>query len=395
MSTTIALDDMLRASVVLGRYARNRVQFCTMAEMLGIAPNRLVTTDNDGVKDVSLVTSNSQDLPARAGTYDIYDRPTDGADVVPPGQPAQIIAHNPVGNVNYRVARIHPSIILEWDKLNVRRAIGSNAGVIDSMGQVYAEAQLETLGLKLYNSLEIMTIGMMRDSLYLIPSGVPNSFKFDVVSTNSIAQINFQMPSGNKTQLNMLGAGNIIGTTWLNTTSATIISDCNKVSAAFVQLTGRPLRTVVVNSIGWNNVANNTEVRNMAGSANSPVANFDYTSEIMPDGEKRAVRKAVLKGLPGIEWVINDETLTINGSTVKKIEDTAAWFGTDTTGVFKLGNYAEPISEQPGQLPTKKSGIAFWKEYKSNPSGAQCFALGNFIPMNLIPKCSAYGTVVF
>ncbi|MBL8824907.1 MAG: major capsid protein [Planctomycetia bacterium] len=394
MPTTVTIDDILRPSVVLGKISRNRVQYLTCTEELGLTPKYVVNNDEDGTRDSNLSTPNSVELPARAGLYDIFDRPQDGVNVVGPGAPAELVAPQVVGQVAYRVARFHPAMLFKYDEMNQRRSIGQAANVLDKGGATYVSNQANTLGLRTLNSLEIMTLGMMRDSLYLEPTGAPDAYKLSFTAGTNPIRINFQMPAGNKLKLDMLGSGDIVATSWDNL-AAPILADLHAISAAFVKLCGRPLRKVMVNSKGWMNIINNTEVRTAAGTATSPYNSYEVNEEKMADGIRRATAKATLKTLPGVEFIINDEWITVAGTAVQKIPDANAFFCTDTNDVFKLGYYSEQIAEQPGQPPMFKDAFSTWWEHKSDPSGVKLYYLMNCIPMNLVPNASAWGTVVY
>jgi len=396
MSTTVALQDLLRPSVVLGTISRTRYQYLTVSEMLGLVPRDVI--GDDAANDVSLTTANMETLPARVGTYDVFNRPLNGVNIVGVGAPAQIIAPQAVGNVQYRVARIHPSLILYYDKMSNNRVIGQNAAAIDREGQAYITKQSQYLGLVTLNTLEIMVLGMISDSLYLKPSGAPDSYIPRLDNTGAVAQLKYQIPTTNISSavpgLQMGTGSNIIDAAW-SSTSTTILTHLNKIDAAFVSLTGRPLRRVVVNGIVWTYIINNTEIRTAAGTAATPWASFDYTDPPMADGEVRAVRKAVLKAMPGVEFVINNENITVDGTQQYKFGSTKAAFFTDMEGdIVKLGGYVEPIVEQPGQTPINKGpGMTVWHEYKANPSGVQLFSLLNVVPMLLVPSCIANATI--
>ncbi len=393
MPTTVILPDLLRPDVVLGIIVRNRLMYLSMSEMLGLAPTNVVSSDESGSSDASLLTANAVELPARSGFYDIYDKPQDGVPVVMPGAPASREALHPIGQNAYQIARFNPSIHLLYDKLKNQRSFGQNDGVLDSNGINYVNLQTKMLGLKTLNSLEIMTLGMMQDSLYLIPKASdPNAFDLSFTSTNNIGRINFQIPTGNKGTLDMTGGGAIIDAVW-SLDNTKIVTHCNKISDAFVYLNGRPLSKIAIDSVGWSYVINNTEVRTAAGTASSPWSTYDVLPGNAPDGIRKPIKRAVLKALPEIEWTITDERIKVAGSSVKKIPTGRAFFSTDPQDVYQLGYYKEPIVEKQGQAAVMKSGFSTWWEEKTNPSGVEFFTLMNLLPMLNVPSAQAWGTI--
>ena len=91
--------------------------------------------------------------------------------------------------------------------------------------------------------------------------------------------IDFKLPSGNLSTLNMLGAGAIIDVKWDQTNAKIISVHLPAISDAFVALHGWPLSDVFVSPTVWGYMMLNTEVINSAGSANTPFEYFDYQAE--------------------------------------------------------------------------------------------------------------------
>ena len=99
---------------------------------------------------------------------------------------------------------------------NLSPIIGPNSQ-IDTGGQSYIARQTVHLAEKYNNTIELMTTGMFQDNLYFQLSG-DNLLPVIGAPTGSNigVQIPFQIPSGNKNQLNILGTGNIVLIGWQN-----------------------------------------------------------------------------------------------------------------------------------------------------------------------------------
>ena len=68
--------------------------------------------------------------------------------------------------------------------------------------------------------------------------------------SGSDTTIDYQIPAGNLTQLNMLGSGNILNADWA-TAGTDIPAQLHAINAAMIQLTGLGLAHVIVTSLGW------------------------------------------------------------------------------------------------------------------------------------------------
>ncbi len=112
--------------------------------------------------------------------------------------------------------RMHDSISLPAELMHNLGRIDDPAQR-DVAGQDMISRQTMTLAQKAANWRKAMLIGAMRDSLYLRTDGDSQYITYS--SGGGAIQVNYQMPAGNKSQLNMLAAGNIIDATWATTTT--------------------------------------------------------------------------------------------------------------------------------------------------------------------------------
>ena len=139
--------------------------------------------------------------------------------------------------------------------------------------------------------------------------------------TGGETTIDFRIPAGNLTQLDMLGGGNILDADWA-TAATDIPGHLHEINAAMIQLTGMGLAHVVLTSVGWQHIVNNTKVQAQGGSGMTAFESLQRVS----GGEFTAM----LRALPWLTFHVIDYGLEIwNGSSetfTKLIEDDHAAF---------------------------------------------------------------------
>ena len=401
MATNISLHELLTPQVILKAVSRIRKFQGRLGRWVGFQPNRY------NPDRVSLEGPNSRYGDTRFATFRLDDVTRVVAKARAPGTGPASVAVNPVGDVRVSCARFHEKVRLLGEFLgNLSPIIGPNSQ-IDTGGQSYIARQTTHLAEKYNNAIELCTTGMFQDNLYfqlagdnLLPViGAP-------AAPNLGFQIPFQIPAGNKSQLNLLGTGNIINIGWQNT-GAPLIKNCLQIQAAMTQLSGYQPKHFWMNSLQWYNVLLNAEVRNTAGSSNTPFASYDRVKEMNADGEPGAEFAAELRGIPWAQWHIADDVLVTGSDTdptwaqapstatfVKVFPDNTVMIcpepSADWTEIY-LG--AEWISENAGQPMTLKRGYTFWREWVTQPSCIELIALMNMIPLLYVPKAIAFATV--
>lgn len=402
---TVSLHSLLTPQVILKAVSRVRKFQGRLGRWMGFQPNRF------NPDTVSLEGPNSRNGDTRFVTFRLDDVTRVVGKGRAPGTGPASVAVNPVGDVRVSCARFHEKVRLLGEFLgNLSPIIGPNSQ-IDTGGQSYMARQTVHLAEKYNNTVELMTTGMLQDNLYFMFSGdnllpvigapVPPAVGF---------QIPFQIPAGNKNQLNMLGTGNIINIGW-QVLSAPLLKNCLQIQSAATALSGYQPRHVWLNSLLWYDVLLNTEVRNTAGSANTPFAKYDNVPERASDGMLQPEFSAVLRGVPWLNWHIADDVIFTGSSTsagdidptwsssagtttVKVCPDNVAFFLPDPSPDWSeiyLG--AEYISENAGQPMMLKRGYTFWKEWVTQPSCIELIALMNALPLLYVPKAVVVGTV--
>lgn len=397
----ISLHDLLTPQVILKAVSRIRKFQGRLGRWVGFQPNR-VNPDS-----VSLEGPNTRNGDTRFASFRLDDVTRVVAKARAPGVGPASVSVNPVGDVRVSCARFHEKIRLLGEFLgNLSPIIGPNSQ-IDTAGQSYIARQTVHLAEKYNNTIELLTTGMFQDNLYFQLSG-DNLIPIIGAPTgaNLGFQIPFQIPAGNKSQLNLIGTGNIINVGWQNT-GAPLIKNCLQIQAAMTQLSGYQPKHFWMNSLMWYNVLLNSEVRNTAGSSNTPFANYDRIKEMAMDGMPQPEFAAELRGIPWAQWHVADDVLVTNSD----IDPT--WASAPATATFtkvfpdntvmiapepsadwtEMYQGAEYVSENAGQPMTLKRGYTFWKEWVTQPSCIELIALMNCIPLLYVPKAIAFATV--
>ena len=397
---TVSLHSLLTPQVILKAVSRIRKFQGRLGRWVGFQPNRY------NPDTVSLDGPNTRYGDTRFATFRLDDVTRVVGKGRAPGTGPASVAVNPVGDVRVSCARFHEKVRLLGEFLgNLSPIIGPNSQ-IDTGGQSYIARQTVHLAEKYNNTIELMTTGMFQDNLYfqlagdnLLPViGAPTAPNLGV-------QIPFQIPAGNKNQLNLLGTGNIVLIGWQNT-GAPLLKNLFQIESASTQLSGYQPRHIWINSLMWYNVLLNTEVRTAAGISNTPFASYERVPEMAMDGMPQPEFTAILSGAPTWNWHIANDVLVTGGdidptwssssgtTTVKVCPDNTAIIAPDPSPDWaEMYHGAEYISENAGQPMMLKRGYTFWKEWVTQPSCIELIALMNMIPLLYVPKAICFATV--
>lgn len=355
--------------------------------------------------DMQIGGRNVRPSRGRNFSWRIYDHTRTIASGRTPDAPLGTYSLNPIGVVSGVFPRFAEKVLLSYESLNNLSPLAGPNAQVDQLGANYITRQEETLAERFTNAREIMLAGMLtQGSISFQVSGDDWTPVLSLGANNGVT-INFQIPAGNQTQLNMLGAGNIIDATWLNA-STKIITHLLNINAAMEQLTGRPLAHVWVNSATWANVIGNTQVINAAGSANTFFQTWDWVNEKAEDGKPINQMTAILRGMPLVQWHIYDGGLVINGTDPSYTAGTGTFTKLipNNTAVFlpepgpdwvQLAVGSEVVVENRGLPPTERVGFYAWSKTIDDPAAIGLCAVDNLIPALYIPKAIAIGQVVF
>ncbi len=401
-----SLTELLQPQVILELISRLKDGRGPLGSWLGFQPDRY-DSENVEVGGPNTLRGTGS---VRNYTYRIFDHTRVPMKARAPGSGPATVSPNPMGQNTVSVARYHQKIPLSYEFLgNLATMVGPNSQ-IDAGGQNYIAQQTTFLAEQGNNMVEMMAAGMLRDSLYFIVSG-ENWLPTFTAPTGSVVgfQVPFGIPAGNKSQLNMLGAGNLITIPW-NNVGAPIVGDLQNIIAAYAQLSRYTMTEAWINSLMWINIITNTQVRNLAGTAATPFAEFTMEENKGMNSSGPANKySGRLKGQPTIAWHFCDDTLALNtdvdpsystapaaANLAKLVPDEMVIFSTQPSPKWtKMYLGGEYVVENPGMPGVLRQGWYFWHQYVTQPSAIELIALLNAVPALYIPKVVAPATVVF
>ncbi len=324
--------------------------------------------------------------PSRRGLYDVFDETRQIPTATNPGTHSVSRARFPIAQIPYAIPRVAEHFLIPLEEVNQSRPLGLPSE-IDELGRQYLMDQERNIKQETVNLREFQTAAMLRGSYGYTQTGDGFSHGF----TGSTYTVNYQIPAGNLSQLDMLGAGDIIGTAWDNA-AAPIVRDLLAINSAFIELTGIGLRDVWVTSTMWGNIITNTEVQNLAGSANDPVQSYVRNEETED-------ATAILRGCPWVTFHITDNGLNVGapGSGFSKlIADTAAVFCTRIDDrILDYYECPEPIVDPVTQQLSNQYGEYYYHKFVDDPVAWEFHRRFNGLPILKIPKAIAYATVDF
>jgi hypothetical protein len=368
---TYTLEQLVATPVITEEVSRIKTPQSRLSRWLGM----------------SVGGQHTSDLGGRYFSWDIFDRTRKTAPFRAPGSPPGLMTPSPIGNVSGVFPRIHGKMRLTYERIWNNRPIGGMYNTVDAGGANYIKHQTDNFAQQFINTREFMVSRMLRGSFTIQKNGddwVP-------VDSGGNLTVDYQIPASNKSKLNMLGAGDILGVSWDNP-AAPILSNISAINAAFEQQHGFPLRHIWCSSIVWNYVLANTEVRALAGPVNTP---FQRWERVDQDANEFTAR---LNGLPWIDWHIYDGGLDV-GTTptfAKLIDDTHAIFLPEPSSDWiEMLNGSEPVVERLGSPVINPMGFYVYSNNVAEPASVEITGIDNCIPALKVPKCVAYGLVKY
>jgi len=371
-----SVQELLAPEVILREVTRIQLPGTVLSDLFGWGLQ---------ARDPAAMSGNMIDYPLREGSYDVFNRTQDVASGRMPGAPNLNVAPQRVGRVRFTIPRSAEQIPLTDEDLMNRRQIGQAVTVVDAMGENYIMRQKRFLAEKVANLIEFQTAAMLRGSYSYDQVGDELRHRF----TSGSETIDFQIPAGNKNQLNMLGTGDIINASWA-TASTDIPAHVYAVNDAMNALTGMGIEHAVCNSKTIQYVLNNDKIKAQAGTSQSP---FEMISR---DGPGRFTFK--LRAIPWLNWHVIDYKLRVwDGSnytlTSLIADDQVSFFPQPNPMWVQYLNGGEVVTEGPNGVRAFRYGYYPYGYPTWNPSGWNLCQVFNGIPALYVPAAIATADV--
>jgi hypothetical protein len=317
-------------------------------------------------------------------SYDIFNVTRKVATGRVPQQALAVAKPQAIGNRSATFPRAAEKIQLFDEELLNRRPLGGPSGGLDR-GEVFVTRQEAYLAQRFANLIEFQTAAMFRGQYSYSTEGDFLRHGFSGGDTT----ITYQVPAGNLSQLDMLGNGNILDADWA-VAATDIPAHLHEINAAMVQLTGMGLAHVILTSVGWQRIVNNTKVQQQGGSAGPVFESLRRASA----GEFTAT----LRGLPWLTFHVIDYGLEIwNGSNeafTKLVEDDHAVFLPEPSPRWvQYLEGSEVVTEGPNGPKHERYGFYAYAYATHDPSGWELCGVFNGIPALYTPSAVAYGLI--
>lgn len=342
----------------------------------------------------------------REGVFHVYDDSRKPAKGRAPGTAAGRSSKQPMKAVPFVYPRMH-------DSKNLLAEFFHNIGLIsdpavrDVAGRDMIARQTATQMQEAANWLIAMTVGMMKDSLYIHEDG--DDWYVNYTSSGSLVQRDTRVPAGNKTQGNMTNrAGtsvfnaSVIDSSWDNSSSEITLQFARINQARAAQGVG-PVKHVHCNSIVWQNLIKNDDIAALAGAVNPPFTRYERNIGERPDGSPLHEYTGTINSLPGVTFHISDDGVELYDAPTdthvftKHWPDTMALMMGEPIGTQKYTMYqgSEPIAEYDGGPKTVRVGLSSWSKAVSDPTGDEIYILNNCLPVAHDPFDLLPLTVIF
>lgn len=329
----------------------------------------------------------------RWGEFFVYDDTRKVAKGRAPGTPAARSSKQPMTAVPFTYPRMHDSISLLAEFFHNIGQI-DNPTQRDEAGRSMIARQTKTLDRKAANWRIALTVGTLRDSLYVQQEG--DDWFFNYTSSGALFQIQSRIPDGNKSQLNMtnraatpvsIHGSSIIDVGW-DSAGANIPEHIAKINQARSAVGVGPARHAHCNSLTWQKFVNNDYLAAQAGISNPPWTSYQRDSGRRPDGTLPHEYVGQFNAFPNLMWHISDEGLDLwNASTdlytfEKHWPDNVVLFmGEPDEERYTWYQGSEPIAERDGGPKSVRVGLSSWSKATANPTADEVYVLDNGLPV--------------
>lgn len=335
---------------------------------------------------------NIRPVPGKLVAWDILDYSRNIATARAPGAGPATITPKKIGQAAAQLMRVHEKIHLIEEQIYRTRPLGSNSTAVDEAGQSYVSAQARYLAERVANMREFLVSRMCRGGFAIAFVG-DDWVVGDLGMSGAVMNISFQIPAGNLNDL-QFGTGSSLVSNWTNTSTGTPISDALKINAVYERTHGYPIQHVWLSTATMLKVLKTDEVKNLAGSSQTPFAQLIQTPGSSDDGVPNASLELRLTGLPFLQWHVYDAVLNVNGSETAFLPaDKAMFLPEPSRRIAEMAEGSEIVAENVMDPGKTVQGFTAWTQRTVQPAGWDLIALDNALPLLYMPNAVAYGTV--
>jgi hypothetical protein len=323
------------------------------------------------------------------------------APVSSPGQPPQQVGLKPVGMETATLFRFHPKITIHDERVFATRPLGSfNLNTqVDASGKKYVAMQIKHLKDTMENSIEWMVSKMFQGGFGVAVDGE----QFRLTALNASGNIHnntYRIPANNLGDLNGIIPS---GEQW-SASNAPILKHLMTISARSSQISGLPVKHVIMNGITAIPLFTNTTLAAIGGSA---YRIFDSITNrpVEPGTQLTSGEYTVMfRALPQYVFHIYNEGLVPN----EVVADVDNQIGSEFQRLIPDG-YAiicpepgewcgaavgmEPVAYDVTDAGRVVTGFHLWRSREIDPPRFDVKAVHNFVPILPIPNAVYYANV--
>lgn len=327
----------------------------------------------------------NQDIGGEVFSWDIFDKTRTIATGRAPGTGPAKVTPQKIGQVTARAYRSHEAIKLLYARIFRNRELGRDFSQVDVRGQKYIRSQVGHLGQRFKNSREFMVSRMLRGSGFYIDIQGDDWVPTDTVTP---FKVDYKTPASQIGTVGGIFAGN-----W-QTAGASIHSELLALNALSQRLTGYPIEHAWITGSLWGKILKITEVKDLAGSANMPFAQYERVEATSEEGIRDNGFMARLRGIPWITWHVYDGVLNVDGTESTVVEDNKAIFTPNPSDSWcEMYNGSELVLENTHSQPYEAYGFTNWHTHVIDPAAVELKALDNSLPALYLPKAIFNATV--
>ena len=344
-------------------------------------------------------------VQGRTAAWDLFHSTRSVASVRAPRTGPAMRSRKPYGQRAAQMLRLHEKMIIFDEDLMRFRPAGSPIGSIDASGQAYVRQQLGYFSQVFRNTREWAVSRMFRGGFGV--KAVGDEFRLcESDDADALYTIDYGIPAGHKSQLDVDGNGDIIDTSW-DDAAADIVSQFQKLDYQAERVSGYPTRHIWINGNTAQYLFENTQLASIRGTS---VRIFDSLSRreidpasTLPDtgydivfGAMPLHRFHVYNGGLVVPGTSEDFDSQISATNFERfIPDNYAIITPDPGDWCEMMTGSEYIRENVVRPMREVYGMNSWSTPVTNPPGQEIYMLDNFLPVLYIPRAVYYAEVIF